>query len=160
RRRNAPIIDAIANFAADVEEADLELRHFGLDGERDEADALIRLRPEIGDHPAEMAQALRQLWEIYANWARSGSRSIDLLYLPAEGGIPRPLLPGSISGPFAFGYLRRESGQHRLKLRRAADEPGTTTVVVRADVYPAAPFDAPAPQAPRDVVLQSYALKL
>jgi ATP-dependent Clp protease ATP-binding subunit ClpC len=160
RRRTAPIIDAIADFAADVEEADLELRHFGQSGQQDEADALIRLRPELGDDPAAIALALREHWEIYANWARSGPRGADLLYAPAEGGIATQLMVGIVSGPLAFGYLRREAGQHRFRLRRASDGTGAVTVVVRAEIFPAAPFEATAPQAPREAVLQSYALKL
>ena len=67
---------------------------------------------------------------------------------------------GIVSGPLAFGYLRREAGQHRFRLRRASDGTGAVTVVVRAEIFPAAPFEATAPQAPREAVLQSYALKL
>jgi ATP-dependent Clp protease ATP-binding subunit ClpA len=154
-RGSAAVIDAIADLAARVEEADLELRHFGQPGAQDDADALVRLRPELGDDPAAVALVMQNLWDIYAGWASSGTRKAELLYVAAEGGIATPLLVGAVSGPLAFGYLRREAGQHRFRLR-TEDQ----TVVVRAEVYPAAPFDAAAPMAPREVVQQSFALKL
>ncbi|MCS6914514.1 MAG: PCRF domain-containing protein [Myxococcota bacterium] len=160
RGRRLPVVDDIAKLAERVQEADLELRHFGLDGDHDEADALLRLRPEAGDHAAADAlQVLRQMWQMYAAWAQAGSRHAHLLYLPAKGGIEAPMLIGAISGPLAFGYLRREAGQHRFRLRRGTEDSPGLAVVVRVQVYPVL-LEGDAPLAPREVIEQSYALKL
>lgn len=164
-RRRAPLIDAIAELSARLEEADLELRHFNLDGDHDEADALLRLRPEVpGEHnrehhAEEEMKVTRQLWEMYAAWAQRGPRRAELLYLPAKGGLETPLLIGVVSGPLAFGYLRRETGLHRFRLRRGgADGPGLS-VLVRAQVYPVQ-LEGETGLAPREALSQSLALKL
>ena len=159
-RKSAEVIDAIADLAGRVEEADLELRYFGPSNGRDQDDAIVRLRPELGDDPAAVALALRQLWGMYASWARSGRRQAEALYLPAEGGIVTPLIVGAVRGPLAFGYLRRETGQHRFRTRHRDDPGRADTVVIRADVYPGSPLDPEAPIAGREVVQQSVALKL
>jgi peptide chain release factor 2 len=153
------LLDALAELTEHCEEADLELRHFGLDGDRDEADALLVLRVELGDEHVEAVALLRQLWDMYGGWARSGPRQADLLYVPAEGGITTRLLVGAVSGPMAFGYLRREAGQHRFRLRRGSESAAGLAVVIRLEVYPLL-LDGDAPLAPRQAVVQSYALKL
>jgi ATP-dependent Clp protease ATP-binding subunit ClpC len=153
------LVDALVELTARADEADLELRHLGLDGDRDEADALLLLRPELGDDGDVTATVLRQLWDMYAGWASSGPRRADLLYVPAEGGITTRLLVGSVSGPIAFGSLRRESGQHRFRLRRGSEAAAGLAVVVRVEVHPVL-LEGEAPLAPREVVVQSYALKL
>jgi ATP-dependent Clp protease ATP-binding subunit ClpC len=166
-RRRAPFIDAIAELSQRIDEADLELRHLCLDGDHDESDALFRLTlvgPDQAEHTHarsddEDVQVMRQLWDMYAGWAIAGPRRAELLYLPAEGGIQTPMLVGVVGGPLAFGYLRRETGMHRFRLRRGGvDGPGLS-VLVRVQVYPVA-LEGQAPQAPKEVVAQSFALKL
>ncbi len=159
-RRTAQVIDAIADLGARVEQADLELRYFGDSDGRDQDDALLRLRPELGDDPLAAVLAMQQLWGIYAGWAHTGPREAELLYFPVEGGITTPLIVGLVRGPLAFGYLRREAGQHRFRTRRRDDPSRAETVVIRAEVYPASQFDPDAPIAERNVVQQSYAFKL
>jgi ATP-dependent Clp protease ATP-binding subunit ClpA/protein subunit release factor A len=161
-RRRVPLIDAIAETAERVEEADLELRRFCLEGEDDEADALLRLLPEVDGHGHAEPEALKaaaQLWEMYAGWAGQGPRRAELLYAPAAGGIETPMLVGVVTGPLAFGYLRREAGQHRFRLRRGGPDGPGHAVLIRAQVYPVL-MEGEAPLAPREVLQQAYALKL
>ncbi len=165
-RRRAPLIDAIAEVAGRIEEADLELRHLGLDGDHDEADAILRIRPEVGStehlregHGEEELRAARQLWDMYAAWAGNGPRRSELLYLPARGGLETPMLVGVVNGPLAFGYLRRETGQHRFRLRRGGPDGPPLSIIVRVQVYPVQ-LDGDAELAPRETLAQAYALKL
>jgi hypothetical protein len=153
------LVDALAELTVRIDTADLELRHLGLDGDRDEADALLVLRPELDEAEVDAPAVLRQLWDMYAGWADGGPRRADRLYVPAEGGLTTPLLVGAVSGPITFGYLRREAGQHRVRLRRGRESAAGLAVVVRVEVYPVL-LEGAAPLAPSAALVQSYALKL
>jgi ATP-dependent Clp protease ATP-binding subunit ClpC len=84
-------------------------------------DALVLIRPSPGGHPSLTRDLLV---EMYRRWAEGGRRQFRWLHEPRgrEGHVL-----ALIDGPWAYGYLRLESGTHRV---RQGEDHGAATVQV------------------------------
>ncbi|HOV93537.1 MAG TPA: peptide chain release factor 2 [Spirochaetales bacterium] len=82
-----------------------------LSGEADESDAFLSIH--AGSGGTEACDWASMLLRMYTRWAeRKGFKTETIDLLEAEGGIKSATL--QISGSYAYGYLRGESGVHRL----------------------------------------------
>ncbi|HEB75177.1 MAG TPA: peptide chain release factor 2 [Nitrospirae bacterium] len=93
----------------DVEE--LELKHL-LSGELDRSNAIIEIHPGAGG--TESQDWAQMLMRMYLRWAeKKGFKTeiVDLLQ-GEEAGIKSATI--TVSGPYAYGYLKAEAGVHRL----------------------------------------------
>jgi len=95
-------------------EAELEKLEFRLllSGPYDRADAIVAIHAGAGGTDAQDWAAM--LLRMYLRWAEAEGYKSELLDSldGEEAGIKRALV--SISGPWAYGYLRTEKGVHRL----------------------------------------------
>jgi peptide chain release factor 2 len=91
--------------------ADLELRSL-LSGEHDRLGALVSIHPGAGG--TESQDWAQMLFRMYMRWAeRHGYPTSILDWQPGdEAGIKDATI--EIAGEFAYGYLKGESGVHRL----------------------------------------------
>ncbi len=91
--------------------SDLELRTF-LSGEDDERDAILSIHPGAGGtESTDWAAMLLRMYTRYADNKGFKVETID--YQPGEeAGIKSATI--EIRGDFAYGYLKSESGVHRL----------------------------------------------
>lgn len=89
----------------------LELRTM-LQGEDDHRAALVTIHPGAGG--LESQDWADMLWRMYTRWCERRGYAVDLLNLQAgeEGGLKSVTM--EVSGDHAYGYLRAESGVHRL----------------------------------------------
>lgn len=90
---------------------DLELRTV-LRGEYDRGNAILAINPGAGG--LESQDWAQMLLRMYLRWAeRNGYKAEVLDILPGEeAGVKNATV--SVSGPYAYGYLKAESGVHRL----------------------------------------------
>lgn len=91
--------------------AELEMAAL-LNGEYDKANAIVAINAGAGGTDAQdWAQILLRM---YTRWAESKGYSIDIpeLSYGEEAGIKGATL--LVSGPYAYGYLKSETGIHRL----------------------------------------------
>ncbi|OGW00137.1 MAG: peptide chain release factor 2 [Nitrospinae bacterium RIFCSPLOWO2_02_FULL_39_110] len=93
------------------EVADFELRAM-LSGEHDRANAILSIHPGAGG--TESQDWAEMLLRMYLRWAeRRGYKTEITDYQPGEGaGIKDATI--TVSGEYAYGYLRAEKGVHRL----------------------------------------------
>lgn len=91
--------------------ADFELRRM-LGNREDRHDAILTIHPGAGG--TEAADWAQMLMRMYNRWAeRRGFETNALEVLPAEtAGIKSATI--EVSGDYAYGYLKSESGVHRL----------------------------------------------
>ncbi len=98
----------------DALEKDLEKRAFQamLSGKYDAEDALLAIHAGAGGTDSQDWAAILQ--RMYLRWAEHRGYKVEILDLTVgeEAGIKSTTL--SISGQYAFGYLRSEKGTHRL----------------------------------------------
>lgn len=89
----------------------IELRHL-LSGEIDINDAIITIHPGAGG--TESQDWAQILMRMYLRWAeKRGFRTEIIDLLPGEeAGIKSVTF--TVSGPYAYGYLKAEAGVHRL----------------------------------------------
>jgi len=79
--------------------------------EVDEADAFLTIHSGAGG--TESCDWVSMLLRMYLRWAENRSFSVETLdLLDAEGGIKSVTL--QVSGQYAYGYLKGETGIHRL----------------------------------------------
>jgi len=83
-----------------------------LDGEHDRAGGLVTIHPGAGG--TESQDWAQMLYRMYSRWAENRGHTLEVLDLSPgeEAGIKSVTM--SISGDYAFGYLRVERGVHRL----------------------------------------------
>jgi peptide chain release factor 2 len=83
-----------------------------LSGENDSCDAILNIHPGAGG--TEACDWASMLYRMYTRWAEAKGYSVDVLdWLDGDGaGIKNVTM--LIKGEFAFGYLKFESGIHRL----------------------------------------------
>lgn len=91
--------------------SDLELRTF-LSGEDDDRDAILSIHPGAGG--TESTDWAAMLLRMYTRYADKKGFKVDTIdYQPGdEAGIKSATI--EIKGDFAYGYLKSESGVHRL----------------------------------------------
>ena len=95
-------------------QGEIEKREFDamLSGEYDRGDALLAIHAGAGGNAAQdWAEMLQRM---YLRWAESRNFETEVIDLTPgeEAGIKSTTI--SISGPYAYGYLRSEKGVHRL----------------------------------------------
>jgi len=91
--------------------AALRVEHL-LSGELDQNNAILAIHPGAGG--TESQDWAQMLLRMYVRWAESKKFKVETLDLQAgdEAGIKSVTV--SVSGPFAYGYLKAEAGVHRL----------------------------------------------
>jgi peptide chain release factor 2 len=110
---SAEAVDEFTRAAGKFEEklSDLELRTF-LSGEDDQRDAILSIHPGAGGtESTDWAAMLLRMYTRYAD--KKGFKVETIDYQPGEeAGIKSATI--EIKGDFAYGYLKSESGVHRL----------------------------------------------
>jgi peptide chain release factor 2 len=112
----APDADLEAEIVSALEEIDKELvrQRFKLllNGEHDASSALVSIHAGNGGTDAQ--DWVEMLQRAYMRWAEAHGYEVELLdESPGEeAGIKSTTF--SVTGPFAYGYLRGEAGAHRL----------------------------------------------
>jgi len=129
--------------------------HLVLSGPYDRGDAFLALHAGAGGTDAQ--DFAEMLLRMYLRWAESkGHRAEIVDRLPGEeAGIKRVVL--SITGPYAYGYLRAERGVHRLVRLSpfdAAHRRHTSFVLVEA--WPDLPEAAAVKIDPNDLKIESF----
>ena len=83
-----------------------------LNGEHDAASALVSIH--AGNGGADAQDWVEMLQRAYMRWAEAHGYTVELLdEMPGtEAGLKSTTF--SVSGPYAYGYLRGEAGAHRL----------------------------------------------
>jgi peptide chain release factor 2 len=91
--------------------AALRVEHL-LSGELDQNNAILAIHPGAGG--TESQDWAQMLLRMYVRWADSKKFKVETLDLQAgdEAGIKSATV--SVTGPFAYGYLKAEAGVHRL----------------------------------------------
>jgi peptide chain release factor 2 len=91
--------------------ADLELKCL-LSGEHDRLGAIVSIHPGAGG--TESQDWAEMLFRMYTRWAERHSYATDILDLQPgeEAGLKDATI--EINGEYAYGYLKAESGVHRL----------------------------------------------
>ncbi|MGH7492295.1 MAG: peptide chain release factor 2 [bacterium] len=99
----------LLNLAKSVDE--LELRSM-LSGEHDECDAILTIHPGAGG--TESQDWAQMLFRMYMRWIERSGYACDVIDLQAgdEAGLKDAAI--EVRGKYAYGYLRAESGVHRL----------------------------------------------
>lgn len=99
---------------ADAAEAELEKRRMTLllSGEHDSKSAIVSIHAGNGGTDAQ--DWVETLQRAYIRWAESHGFTVELLDQTEgeEAGLKSTTF--SVSGPYAYGYLRGEAGAHRL----------------------------------------------
>jgi peptide chain release factor 2 len=99
----------LLDLAKSVDE--LELRSM-LSGEHDESDAILTIHPGAGG--TESQDWAQMLFRMYMRWIERSGYACDVIDLQAgdEAGLKDAAI--EVRGKYAYGYLRAESGVHRL----------------------------------------------
>jgi len=90
---------------------DIELRYL-LSGEMDRSNAIVTIHPGAGG--VESQDWAQMLMKMYLKWAEKHGFSTQIvdIQLGEEAGIKSVTM--TVSGPYAYGYLKTEVGVHRL----------------------------------------------
>jgi len=101
--------DALSNL--DQEVSSWELRVF-LGGEHDRGNAILSINPGAGG--TESQDWAQMLLRMYLRWAEDRKFKAQVIDIQPgeEAGIKSATV--TIAGPYAYGYLKSESGVHRL----------------------------------------------
>jgi peptide chain release factor 2 len=91
--------------------AALRVEHL-LSGELDQNNAIVAIHPGAGG--TESQDWAQMLLRMYARWAEGKGFKVETLDFQAgdEAGVKSATV--SVSGPYAYGYLKAEAGVHRL----------------------------------------------
>ncbi len=103
------LTEDLTQFELLVHQLRLELL---LSGERDASNAILAIHPGAGG--TESQDWAQMLLRMYVRWAEGKGFKVETLDLQPgdEAGIKSATL--SITGPYAYGYLKAEAGVHRL----------------------------------------------
>src|SRR5262245_36767170 len=106
---DAELTDGIASLRKDLEEFELKIM---LSGPHDSKAAIVSIHPGAGG--TESQDWAQMLMRMYLRWfERAGLKAEVVDLLPGdEAGIKSATI--EVSGEYAFGYLRGETGVHRL----------------------------------------------
>jgi peptide chain release factor 2 len=83
-----------------------------LSGEHDNSNALVAIHPGAGG--TESQDWAQMLMRMYIRWAERKGYKVAALDLQAGEGAGIKSATLSITGPYAYGYLKAEAGVHRL----------------------------------------------
>ena len=99
----------LSRFEQAVDQLRIELL---LSGERDQSNAIFAIHPGAGG--TESQDWAQMLLRMYVRWAEKKGFKVETLdLLPGdEAGVKSATL--SVTGPYAYGYLKAEAGVHRL----------------------------------------------
>ena len=82
-----------------------------LGGDNDSSSAFVTIHSGAGG--TEACDWVSMLFRMYTRWSERHGYTVDILdILEAEGGIKSVTL--QVNGPYAYGYLKSETGIHRL----------------------------------------------
>ncbi len=121
----------------------------------DAYDALLTIHPGAGG--TESQDWASMLYRMYARWGEIYNYKVEVLdFLPGEeAGIKSATL--SISGPYAYGYLKAEAGVHRLVRISPFDAAGRRhTSFCSIDVIPQVSDDSGLEIDPKDLQIDTY----
>ena len=106
---DAEIADGVATLRRDLDEFDLKLM---LSGSHDAKPAILSIHPGAGG--TESQDWAQMLMRMYLRWCeRAGFKAEVVDLLPGEeAGIKSVTI--EVTGDYAYGYLRGETGVHRL----------------------------------------------
>ncbi len=136
---------------------EIEKREFDamLSGEYDRGDALLAIHAGAGGNDAQdWAEMLQRM---YLRWAESRGFETEVIDLTPgeEAGIKSTTI--SISGPYAYGYLRSEKGVHRLVRISPFDSSNRRhTSFVLVEVLPQVEDDASIEINPNDLRIDTF----
>ncbi len=100
---------ALKQFEQSVGQLRIELL---LSGEHDISNALVAIHPGAGG--TESQDWAQMLMRMYIRWAERRGYKVAALDLQAGEGAGIKSATLSITGPYAYGYLKAEAGVHRL----------------------------------------------
>lgn len=105
-------VEELSNHLTSTEKLYEELRLIELlNGEFDKADAYLTIHSGAGG--TEACDWVSMLYRMYMRWAETQGLKTELLdILEAEGGLKSVTV--QVKGLYAYGYLKSESGIHRL----------------------------------------------
>ncbi len=132
----------------------LELRNM-LSGEDDHRNAIVTINPGAGG--TESQDWAEMLLRMYTRWAEQQGYKVALLgYQPGDvAGIKSASL--EVQGPFAYGYLKSESGVHRLVRISPFDSSGRRhTSFASVFAYPEVDDTIEIDVGPSDVEMQTF----
>jgi len=149
-------LNEVGQEVAGFEQAlsDFELKQM-LGNREDRHDAILTIHPGAGG--TEAADWAQMLMRMYTRWAeRRGFETTALEVLPAEtAGIKSATL--EVKGEYAFGYLKAESGVHRLVRISPFDSNSRRhTSFASVFVYPDAEGDIEVDIDPGDLKIDTY----
>jgi peptide chain release factor 2 len=108
--------DVLQEVQSDIGKLQVEIEHFELEsmlsGDMDDHDALLSIHPGAGG--TESQDWADMLMRMYIRWAETHGYTYDILDIQPgeEAGIKSATL--RVSGRYAYGYLKAETGVHRL----------------------------------------------
>jgi peptide chain release factor 2 len=141
----------------DAIQAEIEKREFDamLSGEFDRGDALLAIHAGAGGNDAQdWAEMLQRM---YLRWAENRGFETETLDLTPgeEAGIKSTTI--SVSGPYAYGYLRSEKGVHRLVRISPFDSSSRRhTSFVLVEVLPQVDDDSEVQINPNDLRIDTF----
>lgn len=126
-----------------------------LSGPYDQNNALLTIHPGAGG--TESQDWASMLFRMYSKWGEIYGYKVAVLdFLPGdEAGIKSATL--SLSGPYAYGYLKAEAGVHRLVRISPFDSAGRRhTSFCSVDVIPQVSDDNEIEIDPKDLQIDTY----
>jgi peptide chain release factor 2 len=131
--------------------AALRVEHL-LSGELDQNNAIIAIHPGAGG--TESQDWAQMLLRMYVRWAEGKRFKVETLDFQAgdEAGVKSATI--SVSGPYAYGYLKAEAGVHRLVRISPFDQAARRhTSFASLHVWPELPEDV-------DIVIEDKDLRI
>jgi peptide chain release factor 2 len=108
--------EVLQEVEAEAQKLTMEVEHFELEsmlsGEMDDSNAILSIHPGAGG--TESQDWAEMLMRMYIRWAETHGYSYEVLDVQPgeEAGIKSATL--RMVGPYAYGYLKAETGVHRL----------------------------------------------
>jgi peptide chain release factor 2 len=149
---NEEIASELAQLEATVE--DLELKAL-LSGEHDTAGALVSINARDGGTDAN--DWAEMLLRMYSQWATKNGYQVELLDRRDDDVAGIQSASVAIRGPMAYGYLKGETGIHRLvRISPFNAEGKRQTSFAAVDVAPELPDDIEVEIDPKDIREDTY----